>query len=246
MIKDIAKYVLLVIVLMIPFFFITQVRADSGWDSGYDGGGYSTGGGSYGGGINSSSDSSGFSVIGFVFVVIIFLIVAVIKITYDSISNVRADIMDSVDGAYNDISEDKLKAILPNENIDEIKQTLFNKYLEIQSTCSSLNEEKLKKLCDEEINIIYLDKVKEAKKKNLMNIKCGFEILKLNLIGIKEENNEIVATIFLKTKYLDYVINPLNEELISGSKEDKVTSSYVINFVYVNNEFILRNERNVK
>lgn len=248
--KKILKFLVLLLVLILPFLYLTHVKADSGWDSGYDSGGYSSGGYDswdydYDSGHSSeSSGGLGSALVYFVF----FLAIAVgliIKGIYSGAHKIYNDVNEATGSDYNDISDEKLKEILPNYGVDELKQIIYDKYINILKTFAVLNEDKLKPLCDDEIYELYLDQIRDLKFKQLINIKNDFEIRKISLVGAKKDNDEIKVTIYIKTSYYDYTMNIKTKELVSGSKDKKITESTIVDFVYVNNDFLIRNKRNV-
>lgn len=242
-IKKMSKYVILLLILTIPFIFLTQVKADSGWDTGYDSGGYDSGG--YSGGWDydsydhdyghSSSSSSGYNNYSYTwdaydFVIIIIVVAVLIWIYVYSRSKKDAKV-NRTPNFYESISEDKLKEIIPGYSIDELKAIAVEKFINIQNAWMEFNYEELRKLCTDELFNSYKIQLETLKLKNGKNIMSDFKSLFCHVTDVRVENNNYIVTFTLRMEFYDYVIDTKTDKVIRGNKYDKVTNTYTLEFV---------------
>ena len=162
-------------------FVIPNVKADSGWDSSYDGGGgsWSSGGGSWSsGGRSSSLDSGGSSWSGsgsssgsysgssFTFLLVIICVVLFIYFTKDN-TGYKASTRSSREALYKEIEDDKILGM----PLEEFKALVFEKYKDIQIAWMNFDYDTLRKLTTDEIYNSYkmqLDVLRMKKQKNIM------------------------------------------------------------------------------
>lgn len=243
-IRKICKYIVLLLILTVPFIFLTQVKADSGWDTGYDSGGYS---GGYSGGWDydsydydndyghSSSSSYGYSNYSYTwdaydFVIIIIVVAVLIWIYVYSRSKKDAN-NNKTPNFYEDISEDRLKEIMPDYDIDELKAIAVEKFINIQNAWMEFNYDELRKLCTDELFNSYKIQLETLKLKNGKNIMSDFKSLFCYVTDVRVENNNYIVTFALKIEFYDYVIDTKTEKVTRGNKYDKVTNTYTLEFV---------------
>ncbi len=229
-----------------PFHLAFNVNADAGWDTDYDygggdygGGDYDYGGGfDYGGGTNhnwsnhhnnSGSSSSGdFNI--FDMVSFIFLAICVIAlISYCSKHNPTT--YKATLSKYNDIDEERLKALLPEYDINILKQEIFKKFIQIQEAWMNFDYDSLKELCTDELYNTYVADLEILKIKNGKNIMENFEPIDIKITNIKEQDNVIVLTIVLNVEFYDYVIDSNTKKVTRGNNSIKVNNCYLMNFV---------------
>jgi len=236
--KEKLKYILIFMLLIVPFIIMLPVRADSGWDTDYDSSGsdwsssdsdWDTGWSSSDSNWHTRSNYSGsggdflLTFILFTIILIIIFIVANSK-THTTSKIIYASLKE-------DISEDEITKILPDETLDSLKEMAYNKFLDIQNAWMEFDYDKLRELCTDELYNSYISQLDTLKLKNGKNIMTEFIKEEIKVTGIKEENNIVTVTIYLRVTFYDYVVDTNTFEAIRGSKERKVTNNYKMKFV---------------
>ena len=221
---------------------LNRVRADSGWDTSYDSGGWDIGGGGdYGGGWDSSDSwSSGGSSGGyssgdpssFIFVLFLFIIFIVIlsmlsEASHKGGSRTKNLVMRA------DISEDRIKELLPDETLGSLKHMAFEKFIQIQNAWMDFDNDKLRELCTDELYNTYVADLDVLKIKNGKNIMSDFDQEEIKIVDIKNENDIVTVTVYLRVNFYDYVINEKDQTVIRGNKTYKITNNYNMDFVRV-------------
>jgi len=222
-----------------------HIRADSGWDSSYGGGGggsWSSGGGggswsSGGGSWSSSSHSSSYGgsysgdttsalfTIAFWILVIIILVAISNHNAVNQASSTKKKVMRA------DISEEEIKKILPDETLGSLKHMAFNTFVEIQNAWMNFDYDKLRALCTDELYNTYTAQLDTLKLKNGKNIMTAFDNEEIKIIGIREENKIVTVEVYLRCTFYDYVINDKTKEVIRGTKDRTLTNNYEMQFV---------------
>ena len=229
--RDLITGFLIAIICCVVAFGIQYTKADSGWDTSYDGGdSYSSS--SWDGPSWESSDwsrSSGSNSYDendlIFFIVIVFVLIFIIYTKYATSSN---------DDYIN--SDTSIKPVADNElekygiNREKFLKEAYKKYVNIQKAWMNFDYDLLKELVTDELYNTYHSQLEVLKMKNQQNIMSDFDSIKSEIIDINEENNILSVTIFLNVKMYDYVINSENL-VIRGSKKKKVNISYNITFV---------------
>ena len=239
------KGFILLLVLIFPFVYLTQVKADSGWDTGYDSGGYDSGGWDSGGydswdydyGHSSSNSSGGggsspyytssFGIDDLIFVIFFF---AVIFFVIYGLSYAKGQAKPEIN-FHEDISDDKLKIIMPNYTLDELKKIVTQKFIDIQNAWMEFDYDKLRELCTDELYNSYVTQLDVLKIKNGKNIMSDFITQYIYITDVAVENKNYVVKAVLKIEFYDYVINTINNNVIRGRKSTKVLNTYNLEFV---------------
>ena len=257
-IKKIAKLFFIFLIVCVPFFCATIVNADSGWDSDYDSGGWDSGsdwdsGSSWDSDWDSGSDwdddysysSSSSSDLDFGGVMIMIFIILIIVALSSKKGNNRRHMRgpsvipsasqysstNSQTSSYSDISNDEVKAILPDENLITLKNMAYKSFVDVQNAWSNFEYDKLRELCTDELYNSYVSQLETLKLKNGQNIMSDFAKMDTKIISLKEENGEIVLTVYLYVQFYDYVINSTSGEVTRGNSNIKLSNKYIMTFV---------------
>lgn len=242
-IKKIIKIILLLIILFIPIYIAPISRSDSGWDSSYGGGGGSYGGGSYGGGSYGGGSygggySSGGSYSGeldaaslvatfLVFITLVLLMAYIASKAKAPVDNKNKYLM----YAYQDITEEKLKTIMPKDNLDHLKLEAFHNFVQIQDAWMNFDYKTLREYCSDELYNTYKSQLETLKLKNGQNIMSEYDNIDTKIIDIESVNGEIIMKVFMCVEFFDYVINTKTKEITRGSDEYKLVNNYIMTFV---------------
>lgn len=244
--KRFSSFLLILCILMLSFSYLMPVRADSGWDTGYDSGGYDSGGwdsggydswdydyehssdyGHSGGGGTNSYYTSSFGIDDLVFVIFFF---AVIFFVIYALSYARGQAKTEFN-FHEDISEDKLKEIMPNYTVAKLKEIVTKKFIDIQNAWMEFDYDKLRELCTDELYNSYKTQLETLKIKNGKNIMSDFITQYIYITDAVVENNNYVIKAVLKIEFYDYVINTINNNVIRGRKNTKVLNTYNLELV---------------
>jgi DNA-directed RNA polymerase subunit RPC12/RpoP len=250
-VKRVIKICLLFVVLVIPFSYLSLVKADSGWDTGYSsggggggwsssgGGGWSSGGSSWSTGGSSRSrdgdydyDGSGKGVILMFF--IIFIVIVVVSILSENSgnnsNNIKAEYM-----AYPDIDESLIKQYLPDHTLGSLKNMAYKKFLAIQNAWMNFDYDALRELCTDELFNTYKSQLKVLEMKNQKNIMTNFALKENRIIGINASEGLITVEVYMRVQFFDYVINVKNNEAIMGTANVPITNNYKMKYVVSKN-----------
>ena len=214
-------------------FVIPNVKADSGWDSSYDGGGgsWSSGGGSSSldsGGYSwsgSGSSSGSYSGSSFTFLLVIICVVLFIYFTKDN-TGYKASTRSSREALYKEIEDDKILGM----PLEEFKALVFEKYKDIQIAWMNFDYDTLRKLTTDEIYNSYkmqLDVLRMKKQKNIMK---DFELKGVKVYKAENVNGMLNVSIYLNVEMYDYVVDE-NDKVVRGSSSKKISIEYEITFV---------------
>ena len=233
----------LIILIVMAFFTILQVNADSGWDSSYDSGSSWDSGSSYDSGSSWSSSSydsdysSGSSYSGSSThhstdldlspstVVIVLFLVAISMVYPIVIMRLISKSIRATSFSYHSFDGKKLS---PTDLVKEEKDTdkFYNKFLEIQYAWQEINYSLLRNLCTDELFNTYKADLEVLKLKNGKNIMSSFSRI---TDSIKEEGNKVIYS--LEVEFYDFVIDTTNNRIIRGNDYRKVHNKYEMIFV---------------
>jgi Predicted membrane protein len=244
---------ILIIGVIISPNILNSMKADSGWDGGYDGGsdygGSDYGGSDYGGSDYGGSDYGGYggssggsgefegSVFEIVILVIfgvsiyIFIIKAIKETKSGQIIKSHSRLPQNKDFKIIPLSSLVIKKYIPDYNREEIKQQFYNIYKEIQIAWMNFDYESLRKLTTDEIYNMYRSQLETLKLKHGQNIMENFELLDFEVIGINASTNKIEMTVGLLVSCNDYVIDTVTNKVTRGSKMKIVTYNYEMTFI---------------
>lgn len=243
--KKLNKILIYIILLITSFGLIYMpVNADSGWDadydfdydSGWDSGSdwdsdydYSWGGGSYSSG-SYSGDSS--------WLVAIVIVIIIIVIIYNNTNknnknrpNSGGRSISNKSNNYHDIDISKINEIDKDMNVNEFKDKVFNIYKDIQTAWMNFDTDTIRKLTTDEIYNMYSSQLETLKLKKQKNVMTDITLDEVKIIDIKEQNNIITTSVYLRVKCYDYVIKEATNEVVRGREKDKIVIEYVLSFV---------------
>lgn len=223
-VKRISSLLLILCILMLSFSYLMPVRADSGWDTSYDSGGYSSGGYDSGYSSGGGTGNSNASPVSPAIIVITIFLFALLVYIISFISCERKI-------KKEDISEDKLRRIIPNYTLDELKKMVIQKFIDIQNAWMEFDYDKLRELCTNELYNSYATQLNVLKIKNGKNIMSDFITQYIYITDAVVENNNYVIKAVLKIEFYDYVINTINNNVIRGRKNTKVLNTYNLELV---------------
>ena len=246
------KLLMMVLVLFVSLFSlnrITNVKADSGWDSSYSSGGSSWGGGSSWSSSDSSWSSSSYSsyrnssddlgdyqldddtiivyVIVFVYLFALWVSHLINNKTPDVTRKSNLTLPDKVK------SDEEIQAIISkyiNKTITELEAEFCEKFVKVQNAWMNFDYDSLKKLCSNEIYNTYYEELEALKIKHQQNIMSNFAKYKDTLLDVKVENNILIVQYYLLIEFYDYVIDVDSGKVVKGTKKDAMFNAYKLEF----------------
>lgn len=241
------KKILIITFILLGIFALSKsvsnVKADSGWDSGYDSdGGYDSGGGGYDSGWSSGDSwSSGGSHSGvsgeanplavIIFFGIIIFVIVIINKNRGSITLQSGGPSKSIN--YHEVPDETLAKY--NINPEAFKQMSFEIYENIQKAWMDFDYDELRKYTTDEIYNTYtmqLDALKIKKQKNIMS---DFKFIEAKIIDVRDENGIINVDVYLNIEMYDYVVDQ-NNTVIRGKDNHLMNIEYIITFVKENKQ----------
>lgn len=126
--------------------------------------------------------------------------------------------------------EEKVRKVIPNFNLEEFKNIVFQKYKEIQIAQENFDYDTLRKNCTSSLYHIYqskLEALREKKQKNIMN---HFRQITFRIIDVGEDNNEVFLKIRTIIWCCNYIIDEENH-VVSGNKNKRGIYEYEMTFI---------------
>ena len=246
------KLLMIVLVLFVSLFSlnrITNVKADSGWDSSYSSGGSSWGGGSswsssgsswsnssYSSYRNSSDDLGDYQLDDdkIIVYVIVFVYLFALWVSH-LINNKTPDVTRKSNLTLPDKvkSDEEIQAIISkyiNKTITELEAEFCEKFVKVQNAWMNFDYDSLKKLCSNEIYNTYYEELEALKIKHRQNIMSNFAKYKDTLLDVKVENNILIVQYYLLIEFYDYVIDVDSGKVVKGTKKDAMFNAYKLEF----------------
>jgi len=215
----------------------SNLRTDSGFDTDYSGGGDYGGSSSwsssdydYSPSYSHSSSSNGTGEVdleGFFSIMIFIIFMYIIFIGYPS-SAKRENLYT---GIYEDISEEELQKLLPEYTLEQLKQELYNRFVEIQNAWMNFDYNCIEEDCTNELYNSYKQQLKVLKIKKQQNVMQDFHRIEMYITKVYERDNTIAVETFLKVSFLDYIVNTNNQRVEQGKSYRPITNHYEMTFV---------------
>lgn len=208
-------YIILLIPIVILLYGANGVKADSGFDVGYDsgGGGWSSSDSS---GSSSSSGDSFFAFESFIAIVIIAIII------------VLANKTNGGDGGL-PLTEEEIKKYIPDFDLEKFTRDRFKDYVDIQNAWMSFDYDGLREKVTDELYNQYkmqLDSLELSGKKNIMK---DFELKDIYVVDVKNENDTLEIVINMIVSFYDYI--ECNGKVERGSDTKKIIVWYEMTFI---------------
>lgn len=137
---------------------------------------------------------------------------------------------------YQNISIEELHKYLPKENLIDLNEKLFNKFIEVQNSWMNFDYDKLSSLCTDELFNTYKTDLEVLKIKHGQNIMNSFKAEEKKIFKIYAQNNRVIIKYFLRVSFYDYVIDTTTNEVIRGTNDRVITNNYIMTFTKNINE----------
>lgn len=114
---------------------------------------------------------------------------------------------------------------------DEFKNIVYDVFCALQMACMNFDYNTLRKLLTDELYNNYCASMDVLKTKSRKNIFSDFELINAKFVEIIENDEKSSIKVHLKVKFYGYIIDTNTNEIVKGSKEEKITSIYMLNLV---------------
>ena len=228
--KNKNKRILISLFIIVSILFIVlNVKADSGYDVDWGGGGSSWGGsdwgGSDGGGIYVGG---GGGIVGFIVFIIIMVIFSVIAASKEKKARATTSMGLSL-FLHQQLPPEQIYAILGNIDINQLLNDRFNDFVQIQDGWMNFNHDLLRTKLTDELYNEYAVQLDTMQMKNQQNVMYDFRLFQAMVTGISQEGNKVTMTMEMITSFYDYLLE--NGNVTRGKKDMKVIMHYELTFV---------------
>ena len=114
---------------------------------------------------------------------------------------------------------------------NEFKNTVYNMFCELQIACMNFDYKKLSNLLTPKLYDNYCKGLDSLKTKSRKNIVSEIEFVDIKFVESKEDLNKYSIKVHLEVKFYGYMKDIKNNEIIKGSKNEKISNTYMLNIV---------------
>lgn len=189
--------------------------------------------------IASSSDSDFFLIMILLMIFIILILYFVIKLNQKRKKN-----HNETDSRLNKEyvkKEEEIEKVIPNFNLEEFKNMVFEKYQKIEKAYMEFDEETLKKSCTESLFLIYQSKLQSLKRKKYQNRKGDFRQITFRVIDLLKKETKVFLKIRTTIWCYDYIVDQ-NGSIVKGRENKRCIYEYEMvfeKFINNNSEWLL-------
>ena len=141
----------------------------------------------------------------------------------------------SIINAVEDISSDRLYSVLTNENISQLKEKLFLRYVDYKTSYMNYDYNKIQSICTTSFYNNTINELNNLITQGLVNISHTFVSKKVIIGDIHEEGNLIVIDFYLLVNYYNYTIDK-NKNVVAGRQLESIDESVKIEYVITKNK----------
>ena len=236
----------IILIVLLGVFSINYavVRADSGFDSSFGGGGFGGGGfggggfgggdfgGSSWGGSSSGSDDS-FTSLDFYLIILVIVIILIMSVMEGG-SNKDYAYKISIPDRYRQMNIEAMKKFnkyFPDEDINEYYESLYKLFEIIQNAWTKFDYDTLRDVLTDELYNSYRMQLKTLKRKKQINQMSDFIPIEAVLFDLIENDDKTYSFKFaLRYAFFDYLTTE-EGKLISGDKKTRIDILYEITLV---------------
>ena len=148
------------------------------------------------------------------------------------LSSKQGEINEIISKYSNDEQELKVQNILN----DDFKKNVYNMFCNLQFACMNSDYKTLQNLLTKELYNKYCTGLATLKLKSRKNIVDDFEYVSVKFIDIYEDDYECIISVHIKVKFYGYIIDTQTNEIMRGTKEEKMISTYMLSLVKYKNK----------
>ena len=189
-----------------------RVRADSGWDSSYDGGSWDSSS-SWDSDYSGGGGGDGNPVVALI-VIVIFVVIIIIASKKEK--ERRAKIIASI--------------TIPNFDANAFLKESYNTFIKVQNAWSEFNYDELQKLLSDELYNSYKSQLKALGLKKQKNIMTDFRLMANYINSFSESDTEYTIKTRMMVKFYDYVVDN-DGKVVRGNKNRKLIINYELTWI---------------
>ena len=153
--------------------------------------------------------------------------------TNDKLLSSKRGETDEIASKYsNDEYELKVQNILN----DDFKKNVYTMFCNLQFACMNSDYKTLQSLLTKELYNKYCTGLATLKLKSRKNIVDDFEYVSVKFIDTYEDDDKCTINVHIKVKNYGYIIDTETNEIIRGTKEEKMTNTYMLCLVKYKNK----------
>ena len=134
-----------------------------------------------------------------------------------------------------DVAIEKIYTYFSNENISQLKEKLFLKFVDYKTSYMKYDYNRLQVICDTNLYNYIVNELNTLRQNGYSTYSHSF-LLKASKIGdIHEEGNLIVTSIYLQLNYYNYVEDG-NKNVIAGKKLEPIEECLKLDYIITKNK----------
>lgn len=126
--------------------------------------------------------------------------------------------------------EERVREVIPSFNLEEFKNTVFEKYKEIQIAQMNFDYATLRKNCDDSLYQMYHSQLDNLRQKRQKKIMSHFRQITFRVVDIKKNNQEISLKVRTVIWCHDYIVDE-EDRVVRGNKNKKSIYDYELSFI---------------
>ena len=236
-IEKIKKLLIGVFIIIGICLTTVSLKADSGWDSDWDSGsswdsgsdwGSSSWDSDWGSSSYSSSSGEGSGIVGFIaFLIIMAVIIYVLRNSTKNSNGTNNHITADI---YPSISEEEIRAFLPEFNKQEFLNNAYNIFINVQNAWMNFDYDELRKYLSDELYNTYKSQLRVLNAKKQKNLMSDFVKFNMDITKLDNVDNKTTLTVELIVSFYDYVVDA-NNNVVRGNKSRKLTNHYELTYI---------------
>jgi hypothetical protein len=178
------------------------------------------------GSSSSSSGSSGGPTSPFdIFLILLFLIVGVPV----SIINTGKE------SKKREEKKNIYRGVPKTPEIQELLDNAYQIFVDVQKAWMDFDYNKMRELVTDELYNMYYNQLQTLSIKGEKNVMSNFQLINIELLSEKEENNKKYYKVDLTVSFYDYIVDS-NDKIVRGNDNSLIIMHYILDYVKSNNE----------
>ena len=239
--KKVAYVVIILVSVGIFLLCPHSAKADSGWDGNYSFSSPSFGDSSSGSSssswdyhsnshhYHSSSNKDSLFGAGVLFIIIRIFAIHFIRKNYKLNKKIKDPANISLNQEYVKM-EEKIARVIPNFNLEEFKNIVFEKYKEIQIAWMNFDYDTLQRNCTNSLYHMYRSQLEVLKLKKQKNIMEHFRQITFRVVDIEQNHHAVSLKVRTTIWCYDYIVDE-EGHVVRGDKNKKNIYDYEMTFI---------------
>ena len=138
---------------------------------------------------------------------------------------------DKKSNRYNNTIQGLPKTIEVQKVLDEA----YNIFIDVQKAWMNFDYDKMRELVTDELYNMYYNQLQTLSIKGEKNVMSNFQLINIELLSEKEENNKKYYKVDLTVSFYDYIVDS-NDKIVRGNDNSLIIMHYILDYVKSNNE----------